>query len=371
MRRSTPSDRTRSAGFTLTELLIVILIIAVLIGILLPAVGGARTTARKASSLSFMNEVLGASAQFQAAERRLPGYFAVRDLSREENYAKGPAQTTGGLTQMESALIDLAGGIDPDQKTPVGSPLSLDANGNTQDRILVGPWASTTQSVIIKRSAIGAADGPGYLAMPEQFVDPGSLTNGQVGNYSHKLMPDLLDAFGMPLLMWQRDSLANQGTKVIVTDKYPPGQKFPNENDDAQFYLTTNCGMLHAELLGKGVERNQYSNSCLAWAMPGLKTTNSLNQAMRTLDAIVGHPGFPNAESMSNLAQDGPLPGQARGDIIIQSAGADGYYAKKRAPSLTRIQYVPEGYQIRSGDTGWLEDGDVISKFDDLIMPGG
>jgi hypothetical protein len=149
------------------------------------------------------------------------------------------------------------------------------------------------------------------------------------------------------------------------------GQRFPNETGDPHFYINTNCGMLHAQRLGRGVERSQYNNSCLSWSQPGAITTNSMPQALRTLSAIVGHPAFPNAESMSNLGENGPLPAQPRGDIVLHSAGADGIYAKKRLDAITRIQYVPEGYQLKSGDSGWLEKGERLDRYDDLLLPGG
>jgi prepilin-type N-terminal cleavage/methylation domain-containing protein len=364
---------TRHPGFTLTELLIVVLIIAVLIGVLLPAIGGARATARKSSSLSFMNEILGASAQFQAAERRLPGYFAVRDLASVDNFAKGPAdKTTGGFTQMESALIDLAGGVDSDQSTEPPSANYNPATEQAPDRIRVSPGGtSAARSVIIKRSAIGAGDGPGYLGLPDQFVDPGSRTSGQVGSPAGRLMPDLLDAFGMPILMWQRDPLAAAGGEVITAVDAGGGTRFPTGTGDPHFYLNTNCGMLHAERLGRGAERSQYNNSTLSWSLPGAETTNSPSQAIRTLSAIVGHPAFPSASSMSNLGENGPIPAQPRGDIVMHSAGADGIFAKKRLDVITRIQYVPEGYQFKSGDDGWLQAGERLEKYDDIILPGG
>ncbi len=65
--------RRASSGFTLIELLVVVAIIALLIGILLPAVGAARDSARQAASLSQIRQLgIGVTAYMGDFNLRLP-----------------------------------------------------------------------------------------------------------------------------------------------------------------------------------------------------------------------------------------------------------------------------------------------------------
>ena len=67
----------RRAGFTLIELLVVIAIIAILAGLLLPAIATARTNAKKKLAQVDMNNIASAIKQYEAAYDRYPASKAV------------------------------------------------------------------------------------------------------------------------------------------------------------------------------------------------------------------------------------------------------------------------------------------------------
>ena len=62
------------SGFTLVELLVVISIIAILMGLLIPAVGAARETARRNECSTKINNFAKAAIQYEMSHKGMPGY---------------------------------------------------------------------------------------------------------------------------------------------------------------------------------------------------------------------------------------------------------------------------------------------------------
>jgi len=66
---------TRTSGFTLVELLVVITIIGILMGLLIPAVNAAREAARRNQCSTQLNNLAKATIQYEMAKKQYPGWI--------------------------------------------------------------------------------------------------------------------------------------------------------------------------------------------------------------------------------------------------------------------------------------------------------
>ena len=100
---SSSSPRRRPLGFTLIELLVVISIIALLVGILLPALGAARRTAQNSQCLSNIRQMDTAAMSFAADHR-----FNIQISSTDTVWAPGPIPSE--LRGRQAMFADQTGG---------------------------------------------------------------------------------------------------------------------------------------------------------------------------------------------------------------------------------------------------------------------
>ena len=90
-----PQPVTRRGGFTMTELMVVIGIIAVLAGILLTAMRGVRNKAMQTQTMYTMQDFSKAADAFQMVHSRYPGVLPEGILAAT-SFSGGVSQRNGG-----------------------------------------------------------------------------------------------------------------------------------------------------------------------------------------------------------------------------------------------------------------------------------
>jgi prepilin-type N-terminal cleavage/methylation domain-containing protein len=337
----------RRPGFSLVELLVVVAILVILIALLVPALGGARDSARNAATQSLMASVSAGFVAFKADTGRQPGVFTQRELHT-------PNFNNIGLTPMENAMLELAGGV----------VTSADGS-DPQNAFRI---TMNQRSVFVDPSLIGDRDGPGYVDLGGDALRPVEGQLDQPADDPEEAVPDVIDPFGQPLLLWQQNELAGPNPDVYAA------VNSGNRNVTAWFYAEGNFPMLRSRALGFERKRNQQFNSVLGGVVNG----SSIDDIVSTVQAITGHPAFPNGgQGAAGPQQPGPGetalefgPARPLGEIVLHSAGANGIYLDRQdgaLPPVRRAVYVSE-----DDDSPELGAGELpMSKFDDIVLGGG
>ena len=330
-------------GFSLTELIVVVGIIALLVGLLLVALGQVRSTALGAQTEASMNSFVQACEAFQIEHGQYPGIIPEVVLAEDNTISNQPKR----LTPIENALIALMGGYRV--LRPDSTQLEIDeftsyadcSDGSTEFSVVCFDFGGTGWQLKVDLRRIG--EGPFINGRQyDSYFDPGAdemkKAVGQVGDHIELSggdvrgimgLPDLVDAWGQPMIFVRR--LRPVGNLLDVA---PSGAQFTLVGTEA--YLSS------AELGELGL--SQIDRSILS---PNLANNIRVGNFLRLLE----HPGF---------------AGTPRGQILLISAGPDGVFFSAADGPGTGAAPVED-----IGDPT-VYPSSIVDEYDDLhVVAGG
>lgn len=345
----------RTCGFTLIELVVVIAIIAIVAAISIPAMSGVRDTSRLTQTRGLIQSLENATSQFKNDNQgRQPGYFSPKEMGRDTNIS-------AGMSTMSNMLLDLVGGVVDTPPLPTPNP---------PDLIEVSPYTTGSIKVLVDLNKMGTG---------KYFVLPGGSWSKSAGQpnssgYNNPLMPDLVDAFGTPILAWVEDDAAVTQVKT-VTDFAKEHSGTAGGPLSAKFYWAQNARWLSATSVGRKLV-DQNSDSLIG---------GSQTDKVASLAGILGSPAFPYREP--NAANTVPpiVAAKARAPIVFHSAGKDGIYFGKDETGAKQFATAKIDYKINFVSTangtlpgaGYTDKNgnpsniDVVEKFNDLLVGTG
>ena len=346
-----------AGGFTLFELLVVLIIIGTVMAILLPSLAGTQRAAKRVSSLSMLNNLGAATSQFITDRRATPGYFSAVEMGAQAN--SQPNGSGRGLGAIQNVMIDLAGGI-------------TTATEDGVQIMKVGPASASGSTVNIDLAQMGGTGSSGtkgaksYFTPGQQFMvaqGGGQVTSSGADNHN-ALLPTLVDSFGQPVLAWSQD---DRGQSVATWAALDSGTV-------AKYYWASNGCYLNSSGLGKLVvnQTGDPSYNRPSSLLGGGTGTFTGDQIQSSLMALLGHPAFPAAAKQELLGgaftgNKSPMPSVARGQVVYHSAGANGVYmgTQERGGSLAL------GTSPLDPSAKYVGGVDPMPDFDDIVVAAG
>ena len=332
MTTTTPSlKQTQShakRAFTLTEMLVVIGIIALLIGILLPALSKVQERARKTETESLMQEFAQACELFQQQHGYYPGMVPETILAADPK-----------ISGTENAVLQLCGGGIP-QDDPLYNDASYNAGAGWTEIIFNGGTAGTYR-IKVNPAKVGSGprirgvDMQPYFAPKSGSLAPAagqSLTDANEPDAfaaDPYRIPDVLDSWGNPIIYLRRIRDVGPLVGLASNSQFASASMFP------------------------------YSTSMRLGDLEQSQAGSIFNMAASTQrDATVAQ----IIRSSAFGKNDAPLFGTAKGSIALFSAGRDGiFFSRIDGPGSITLP-KDDIVTTTQNPTG----PDVVNEYDDV-----
>ncbi len=354
-----PSIRRPSTGFTLTELLVAIGIIALLIGLLLPALSAVNQRAKKSATAALMEQFANACNAFQQQFGYVPGLVPEDVLAYDTAQSGGVAKISG----TENAILHLmGGGVRADDE-----PAYFNSLGTSDGWVTVSFQRPAGGTLDVKVNVRKIGDGPriGGKQYPPFFTAKASellAVTGQAGangggdidfdpnTAGTQGIPDLVDGWGQPIMFLRaaRSSGPLMGN-VLGTGTTPPSQF-------GTYALTPYIKSLGLGELGKDQTVDSLFN-----VATGTESGASNTDAFAA--QVVRHAGFGDKTKPTTT-------GTARGRFVLFSAGKDGlYFSRYDGPgsSSNAVTNIITSDFANGGNFG----PQVVDNYDDVRVFGG
>jgi prepilin-type N-terminal cleavage/methylation domain-containing protein len=298
------SPTVRRSGFTLAELIIVMMIIVLLLSILLPALNSARLRAKKVASQAQLTALSTACNSYMLAFSAAPGYIATTDFMYHASFRS----TWSGNRNL---VVSLLGKVVPTaQATTPLDPHGILASkygGLKIDQNAVGTGP---------QSASGRSYGAFYSPKPNELMTVTGTYEGDANTFPQLVATDS----GMPILYARHSQKA---TATLIADV---GRAAGNSNGFYYHSEITDSVMAPA-LSSDGDTYNQTNNSVLSFDVAGA------TDWIGNLAFLVNDPSSStNLGSPNSLTNNVPSP-----NYVLMSAGPDGIYFDKAQIGATKL----------------------------------
>lgn len=374
-------------AFSLMELLAVIAIIALIVALVVPALGKARTAARRAETGTLCNDILQACLLFQQDHNRLPGAFSAREMGSAQN-------ATRGFTAMQNVMLDLSGGV-----LEQGAPAQA---GDLQ----VGPTAANTLTVRPSLMGQAAAGSKLYYIPSGKYFKPSGLggeSSDGVGRATgagyawasnasdaEAHYYEMRDAFNNPLTIWTLDEQTRGDVSGLPGSSsgatFDTFAQIDYAGRGSRFYWNSNAAYYSNTIWTYPTKfrHDVAANFTVPQSMLGRQVPAA--QRAASLGGLLGNPASPMALTVGAAAMpcSDIMPSAARGSVVIHSGGPDrvllfsdkqiGASRALKAGGLSSLFY---GLNFRPSSAGGDSttvlnpSTDVMSEFDDLVVAGG